>query len=163
MQPEVGAIYEGKVTGITKFGAFVSLSGGKSGLVHISEIANAYVSDVAEYLQVGQDVKVKVIGINDEGKIKLSIKQTEEQPASTQRRTNNGQNRTQRPQQTQQTQQPVSRPQRSAVAAQPGEVYGKSDDLGFESKLKQFMQESESKISGSRQYENQKKSSRRRR
>ena len=157
MQPEVGAIYEGKVTGITKFGAFVSIPGGKSGLVHISEIANAYVSDVAEYLQVGQDVKVKVIGVNDEGKIKLSIKQTEERPAPAPRRA--PQNQSPRPQQ---TQQQSFRPQR-ASAAQSGEVYGKSDDMGFESKLKQFMQESESKISGSRQYENQKKGSRRRR
>ena len=159
MQPEVGAIYEGKVTGITKFGAFVSIPGGKSGLVHISEIANAYVSDVAEYLQVGQDVKVKVIGVNDEGKIKLSIKQTEERPAPAPRRA---------PQQSQsprlqQSQPSAFRPQRAPAAAQPGEVYGKSDDMGFESKLKQFMQESESKISGSRQYENQKKGSRRRR
>lgn len=157
MQPEVGAIYEGKVTGITKFGAFVSIPGGKSGLVHISEIANAYVSDVAEYLQLGQDVKVKVIGVNDEGKIKLSIKQTEERPAPAPRRS--PQYQSARPQQTQQQSFRLQR----TPAAQPGEVYGKSDDMGFESKLKQFMQESESKISGSRQYENQKKGSRRRR
>ena len=116
MQPEVGAIYEGKVTGITKFGAFVSIPGGKSGLVHISEIANAYVSDVAEYLQVGQDVKVKVIGVNDEGKIKLSIKQTEERPAPAPRRAPQ-QNQSPRPQQ---SQQPSFRPQRAPAAADNG-------------------------------------------
>ncbi|HCI22479.1 MAG TPA: RNA-binding protein S1, partial [Clostridiales bacterium] len=57
MELEIGAIQEGKVTGITKFGAFVLLPGGKSGLVHISEIANTYVNDVHDFLQEGQDVK----------------------------------------------------------------------------------------------------------
>lgn len=71
---EVDSILEGKVTGITKFGAFISLPEGKSGLVHISEIANSYVTDVNEHLQLGQVVKVKVINITPEGKINLSIK-----------------------------------------------------------------------------------------
>jgi S1 RNA binding domain protein len=71
---EVGAILEGKVTGITKFGAFVSLPGGKSGLVHISEIAYSYVNDVSDHLSEGQDVKVKVISIDENNRINLSIK-----------------------------------------------------------------------------------------
>ena len=71
---EVGAILEGKVTGITKFGAFVSLPGGKSGLVHISEIAYSYVSNVSDHLSEGQDVKVKVISIDENNRINLSIK-----------------------------------------------------------------------------------------
>ena len=58
MEFGVGSIIEGKVTGITKFGAFVSLDGTKSGLVHISEIANSYVNDIHDYLKDGQDVKV---------------------------------------------------------------------------------------------------------
>ena len=58
MQPEVGAVLEGKVSGVTKFGAFVNLPGGKSGLVHISEIANTFVSDVAQFVSVGQTVDV---------------------------------------------------------------------------------------------------------
>ena len=58
MEYEVGTVLEGKVTSITKFGAFVALEGGKSGLVHISEIANAYVNDVNDYLKVGDAVKV---------------------------------------------------------------------------------------------------------
>lgn len=74
MELTVGEVLEGKVTGIAKFGAFVALDGGRSGLVHISEVANTYVSDVNEYLKVGQTVKVKVIGISDEGRINLSIK-----------------------------------------------------------------------------------------
>lgn len=81
MELEVGAILEGKVTGITKFGAFVSLPGGRSGLVHISEIAYSYVSDVSEFLEVGQDVKVKLISIDESGRINLSIKKTTPPPA----------------------------------------------------------------------------------
>ncbi|MBQ3089407.1 MAG: S1 RNA-binding domain-containing protein [Oscillospiraceae bacterium] len=80
MELEIGAILEGKVTGITKFGAFVALPGGRSGLVHISEIAYSYVSDVSEFLQVGQDVKVKLISVDDNGRINLSIKKTTPPP-----------------------------------------------------------------------------------
>lgn len=74
MQVEVGAVVEGTVTGITKFGAFVSLPDGKSGLVHISEIANTYVSDVNEFLKLGDKVKVRVLAVTPDGKINLSIK-----------------------------------------------------------------------------------------
>ena len=83
MQLQVGMVLEVKVTGITKFGAFVALPEGKSGLVHISEIANTFVNDVHDYVQDGQTVKVKIIGIADDGKINLSIKKAEapEQPA----------------------------------------------------------------------------------
>ncbi len=74
MQIEVGSILEGKVTGITNFGAFVDLPDGKSGMVHISEISNTYVENVSDFLTMGQEVKVKVINITDSGKIALSIK-----------------------------------------------------------------------------------------
>lgn len=80
MEFEVGSILEGKVTGITKFGAFVSLPGGRSGLVHISEIAYSYVNDVKDYLTEGQEVKVKVIGIDDNNRINLSIKKAMDPP-----------------------------------------------------------------------------------
>uniref|UniRef100_UPI0025E253B0 S1 RNA-binding domain-containing protein n=1 Tax=uncultured Oscillibacter sp. TaxID=876091 RepID=UPI0025E253B0 len=73
MEPQVGSILEGKVTTITKFGAFVALEGGKSGLVHISEIANTFVNDVHDFLQEGQAVKVLVLSAEN-GKINLSIK-----------------------------------------------------------------------------------------
>ncbi|MBR6377602.1 MAG: S1 RNA-binding domain-containing protein, partial [Oscillospiraceae bacterium] len=66
MALEVGAIMEGKVTGITKFGAFVAMPEGKSGLVHISEVANSFVSDVHDHVQIGQTVKVKVLAISEE-------------------------------------------------------------------------------------------------
>ena len=74
MQPEVGKIYEGKVTGITKFGAFVELEPGTTGMVHISEVANTFVNEIKDHLTEGQQVKVKVLGISEEGKISLSIK-----------------------------------------------------------------------------------------
>ena len=77
---EIGAIVEGKVTGLTAFGAFVSLPDGKSGMVHISEVSNSFVKDIKEFLKEGQDVKVKVVNITDEGKISLSIKKADETP-----------------------------------------------------------------------------------
>ena len=90
MQVEVGAVVEGTVTGITKFGAFVSLPDGKSGLVHISEIANTYVSDVNEFLKLGDKVKVRVLAVTPDGKINLSIKKAEEAPARPNNRPMNG-------------------------------------------------------------------------
>ncbi len=134
MELEVGAVLTGKVTGITKFGAFVTVAPGKSGLVHISEITNAYVNDVHDHLTEGQEVKVKVIGIDENGRINLSIKKAAA-PAPAQA-------------------QPAAahfRPNR----AQPAEP------SSFEDKLKQFMQESDSKISGLRQYSDRRSSRRR--
>lgn len=74
MQLEVGAIIEGKVTGITKFGAFVELPGGKTGMVHISEVAPTYVNEIRDYVSENQTVKVKVLSIGEDGKVSLSIK-----------------------------------------------------------------------------------------
>ena len=74
MAIEVGSIVEGRVTGITNFGAVVELADGKTGLVHISEVADAYVKDINDYLKQNDRIKVKVINING-NKIGLSIKQ----------------------------------------------------------------------------------------
>ncbi len=74
MQLEVGEIYEGKVTGITKFGAFVSFEGGQTGMVHISEVAPTFVSEIKDFVTEGQTVKVKVLSIGDDGKVSLSMK-----------------------------------------------------------------------------------------
>ncbi len=82
MQFEIGSIIEGKVSGLTNFGAFISLPGGATGMVHISEVSNTYVKDIHEHLNEGQDVKVKVLSVSPEGKISLSIKQTESQPTA---------------------------------------------------------------------------------
>ena len=77
MELTVGTIITGKVTSITKFGAFVALPDGKSGLVHISEVAGTFVSDVHDFLTQGQEVPVKVLSISPEGKISLSVKQAQ--------------------------------------------------------------------------------------
>ena len=79
MELTVGAVLEGKVKSITNFGAFVALPENKTGMVHISEVANAYVSDIHQHLTEGQDVKVMVIGLEN-GKINLSIKRLEPKP-----------------------------------------------------------------------------------
>ncbi len=71
---EVGSIFEGRVTGVKPFGAFVALPEGRVGMVHISEVSNEYVQDIATVLHEGDGVRVKVIGISPEGKIALSIK-----------------------------------------------------------------------------------------
>ncbi|WP_418719108.1 S1 RNA-binding domain-containing protein [Candidatus Allofournierella merdipullorum] len=76
MQLEVGAILEGKITGVKKFGAFVALPGGKTGMVHISEVSNSFIEDLSTVLSEGQEVKVKVLSIAEDGKIALSIKRT---------------------------------------------------------------------------------------
>ena len=79
MELTVGAVLEGKVKTITNFGAFVALEDNKTGMVHISEVANTYVSDIRQHLTEGQEVKVMVIGL-DGGKINLSIKRLEAKP-----------------------------------------------------------------------------------
>ena len=86
MQLEVGEVLEGKVTGILKFGAFVDLGNGKSGMVHISEVASSYVNDIHEHVTEGQTVKVKIINIAEDGKISLSMKKAEERPPRPQQR-----------------------------------------------------------------------------
>jgi S1 RNA binding domain protein len=78
MSIEVGSKLQGKVTGITNFGAFVELEKGKTGLVHISEVADNYVKDINEHLTVGDEIKVKVINVEKDGKIGLSIKKAKE-------------------------------------------------------------------------------------
>ena len=144
MELTVGAIVEGKVKSITNFGAFISLPEGKTGLVHISEVANAFVSDVRQHLTEGQDVKVMVIS-TDGGKVNLSIKRLEARP----QRENAP--RREAPQQ--------NRAPRSAPTPPPAP---KTADQLFEEKLKAFMTESDSKISGIRQYSDHRTKSRRR-
>jgi S1 RNA binding domain protein len=144
MAIEVGAKLEGKVTGITHFGAFVDLSGGVTGLVHISEIADNYVKDVKDHLKLEDIVKVKVINVDKDGKIGLSIKQAidrpEGQPAPQQREPRaggfnrggggggGGQDR-------------GGRPFKSSSGKAP---YGKPS---FEDKMSRFLKDSEERIS----------------
>ena len=193
MELTVGAVLEGKVKSITNFGAFVALPENKTGMVHISEVANAYVSDIRQHLTEGQDVKVMVIGAEN-GKINLSIKRLEPKPqreggnfqrreggnfqrreggfqnregGNFQRREGGYQNREgdnfQRREGGYQNreggfQNRDNRPQRAPV--QPAAP--KTADQLFEEKLKAFMTESDSKLSGMRQYADQRGRSRRR-
>ena len=140
MELTVGAILEGKVKSITNFGAFIALPENKTGMVHISEVANAYVSDIRQHLTEGQDVKVVVIG-NENGKVNLSIKrleprpQREQQPRSSNFRSQNAGG--------------SSQPNRAPKAPTPPPAPKTADQL-FEEKLKAFMSESDNKLSSMR-------------
>ena len=151
MELTVGAVLEGKVKTITNFGAFVSLPENKTGMVHISEVANTYVSDIRQHLTEGQDVKVMVIG-TENGKINLSIKRLEPKP----QRENGGRSNFHSAAQREGS---PARPVRSAPVPPPAP---KTADQLFEEQLKQFMTESDSKLSGIRQYSDHRTKSRRR-
>ncbi len=135
MEFGVGSIVEGKVTGITKFGAFVALPEGKSGLVHISEIAYTYVNDVKEHLKEGQEVKVTVIGIDENGRINLSIKKAMDPPPRPAGQGRSG-----------------GRPAGHGGAGFRGKP-APAEPTSFEDRLKQFMAASDSKLSELRQAE----------
>ena len=167
MELTVGAVLEGKVKSITNFGAFIALPENKTGMVHISEVANAYVSDIRQHLTEGQDVKVMVIGLEN-GKVNLSIKRTLEPPAKPQfsrARPQGDRAPSDRPQ----GDRPQSaRPQGERPAydrrrtAQPSAAPAAPQAKSFDDMLKQFMTESDSKISSLRQYSDRKTKSRRR-
>ena len=144
MELTAGTILEGKVKSITNFGAFISLPENKTGLVHISEVASTYVSDIRQHLTEGQDVKVVVIS-NENGKLNLSIKRLEAKP--------------QRESAAPRREAPPNRAPRSAPTPPPAP---KTADQLFEEKLKAFMSESDSKISSCRQYSDHRTKSRRR-
>ena len=155
MELTVGAVLEGKVKSITNFGAFIALPENRTGMVHISEVANAYVNDIRQHLTEGQDVKVMVIG-NENGKINLSIKRLEprqprentgSRPAGNNFRSNSAPRREGSGFQNQNQGQPQLRPQRPAPVPAPAP---KSADQLFEERLKAFMTESDSKLSSMR-------------
>lgn len=134
MQLEVGSIVEGKVTGITKFGAFVELSGGKTGMVHISEVATAYVKEISDHLTQNQMVKVKILGVSEDGKISLSIKRCMEADG--------------------QAPQPAPRRVQGARENRPRENRGwqpkkvqSVENMSFEDMLSKFKQTSDDKMS----------------
>ena len=147
MELTVGAILEGKVKSITNFGAFISLPENKTGLVHISEVANSYVSDIREHLTEGQDVKVMVISA-EAGKVNLSIKRLEPKPHREDKPSFRTPNRENAPS-----------PRTAAPTPPPAP---KTADQLFEERLKQFMTESDSKISSIKQYSDHRTKSRRR-
>lgn len=126
MAIEVGSVIEGKVSGIMSFGAFVSLPENKVGLVHISEVSSTYVTDINQHLKVGDTVKVKVLKIDDNGKISLSIKKAAEKKRAEKR----------------------ERAPKSNAIIRPAEIdwSRKDDDLSFEDKLSKFKQDSDEKM-----------------
>lgn len=153
MELTVGAVLEGKVKSITNFGAFIALPENKTGMVHISEIANTYVSDIHQHLTQGQEVKVMVIAVDPAGKINLSIKRLEpRQPRDAggsrpersrgERNPGGGQGNPSR------SQNSRSGAPRSAAPVPPPAP--KTADQLFEEKLKAFMSESDNKLSSMR-------------
>ena len=130
MSLEVGAIVEGEVTGITNFGAFVQLPEGKVGLIHISEVSNVYVKDVHDFLKVHDKVKVKVLSIDERGKIGLSIKQLTPPPAAA------PQPKPQRPQNENRERRVGARVQNTRVVS----------PLTFEDKLSKFLKDSDDRM-----------------
>ncbi len=122
MSIEVGSKVQGKVTGITNFGAFVELSEGSTGLVHISEVADNYVKDINEHLKVGDQVEVKVINVEKDGKIGLSIKKAKE------------------------TQQP-QRPRHNGPRNNRNDQRNQNKTENFEQKMNRFLKDSEDRLS----------------
>ena len=147
MELTVGTVLEGKVKSITNFGAFVALPENKTGMVHISEVANAYVSDIRAHLTEGQDVKVVVIG-NENGKINLSIKRLEPKPQRENAPARQGNFRpAPAPRREGNSYQNQPRAQHAAPTPAPAP---KTADQLFEEKLKAFMSESDNKLSSIR-------------
>ena len=144
MELTVGAILEGKVKSITNFGAFIALPENKTGMVHISEVANSYVSDIRQHLTEGQDVKVMVISV-DGGKVNLSIKRLEPKPQRENAPRPNNFRQGFAPRKDAETQ-----PQPRAPRAPTPPPAPKTADQLFEEKLKAFMSESDTKLSSIR-------------
>ena len=153
---EVGAIFEGKVTGITKFGAFVDIGNGKTGMVHISEVAPVFVKEITDFVTAGQTVKVKVIGINEEGKISLSMKKADENANAPQqqrpprRREEGGRP----PRQNNYTRREPTPPVQSPARPGDYEWRARENSGSFEDMMSRFKQMSDEKISDLKRAEN---------
>lgn len=136
MQIEEGAIVSGKVTGLTDFGAFVELEGGKTGMIHISEVASNYVKDIKEHLTVGQEVKAKVLTISPEGKISLSIKKLSDRPVEREQR---------QPQQRPQRPRPERRPAPNVWNGQKSDAPAGGEKPSLDDMIASFKKQSEEK------------------
>jgi S1 RNA binding domain protein len=154
MQLEIGKVYEGKVKGITKFGAFVELDKDTTGMVHISEVANTFVNDINEHIKEGETVKVKVLSVGEDNKISLSIKKALPAPPkkSFDRRPSGDRPAQQggRPQNSAPRRRSFDRPEPQDFAKNPPPVYDPADnarDAGFEDMLSRFKATSEERMS----------------
>lgn len=130
MQIEEGSILRGKVTGIAPFGAFVELEGGQTGLVHISEVSSEYVEDISKHITPGQTVKVKVISVDQQGKVSLSIKKAVENA----------------PKKKSGDKKPRSGGLKGAPEVFDFSPKKNAEEMSFEDKLLKFKQDSEEKI-----------------
>lgn len=139
MQVEEGKILSGKVTGITKFGAFVELEGGVTGLVHISEISLDYVNDINDHVKVGDTVEVKVLPSEKKGKIGLSIKQALKDKMGI-----SGRDR--KPFKKREARTQPSAPPDFSVQPVEFSFNNVSEDLSFEDKLNKFKQASDERM-----------------
>ena len=146
MSIEVGSKLQGKVTGITNFGAFVELSDGSTGLVHISEVADNYVKDINDHLKIGDQVEVKVINVEKDGKIGLSIKKAVDKPE-----------RTERPQRPHRSGDSRGYSQRSR---QGRAADNRSTKETFESKMAKFLKDSEDRLSSLKRHTESKRGGR---
>ena len=133
MQLEVGMVLEGKVTGITKFGAFIELPGGKTGMVHISEVAPTFVKEIRDFVTENQTVKVKVLSISEDGKVSLSMKKAMD-PAP-------------RPQQRSSASTRSVSPGRPGSFEWQGSRSRSSEPTSFEDMMSKFKQASDEKMS----------------
>ena len=149
MSIEVGSKLQGKVTGITHFGAFVELPGGSTGLVHISEVADNYVKDINEFLKVGDEVLVKVVNVEQDGKIGLSIRKAQDRPERPDRPARpprpEGSDRPARPSRPYNSQRP-NRPQGGGGGRGPRPNQARPT-VSFEDKMSRFLKDSEERIS----------------
>jgi S1 RNA binding domain protein len=131
MPIEVGDIVEGKVSNITNYGAFIQLEDNKVGLVHISEIADTYVENIKEFLKENQEIKVKVLAIEKNGKISLSIKKAEQKQDI--------------------SKQETTKPNRHEKVYSRNDSYKNNNsnnaNMSFEDRLSKFMKESEERLS----------------
>ena len=152
MQFVVGDVLEGKVTGLTSFGAFVELGGGKTGMVHISEVSNSYVKDIKDCLKEGQEVKVKVLSIGNDGKISLSIKRTME-PAPQQERKPRV-NRDNRDNRDNRERRPAPAPAQSSGPSSYEWQPKRNENLSFEDMMSRFKQVSDEKMTSLKRPEN---------
>ncbi|MDQ0202138.1 S1 domain-containing RNA-binding protein [Neobacillus ginsengisoli] len=143
MSIEVGSKLQGKVTGITNFGAFVELPDGSTGLVHISEVADNYVKDINEHLKVGDQVEVKVINVEKDGKIGLSIKKAKDRPEPAQRSHSNSNSHSQRPRQ-----------------GRANDRNNNARPENFESKMARFLKDSEDRLSSLKRHTESKRGGR---
>lgn len=140
MAIEVGSVLEGTVTGITKFGAFVDLGNKQTGLVHISEVANEYVENIQDFLKEQEAVKVKVLSVDEKGKISLSIKQAQPKAPAGQAKTEPRENREFRPRNNEgHGRNSFDNNRRNASSR-------KSNGLSFEDKMSRFLKDSEERL-----------------